>query len=250
VDLGNVDGTGPSGRITKDDVLEYVESLNLRSSQKPDTSLRNAVARAMIAAKSSVPHFYAETDIIVDGLLEEKRRLKASGNHTTVTAHVIRAVATALSEIEELKYRWEGEEIRYKAECDIAVAVDVGEGVIAPVIRGADQMDAVAIGQRLSELIEAAKSKSLKQSALGDASLTISNLGMFAIDRFYPIINLPEPLIVGIGRIRRSPCPDGDTIVLRNVITITQSIDHRVIDGAVAGRFAEKLQGIIEGTYQ
>jgi pyruvate dehydrogenase E2 component (dihydrolipoamide acetyltransferase) len=250
IDIEEVAGTGPGGRITRQDVLNYSRS----ATPGPDDpalklpSLRFSIARAMVRSKTTVPHFYTETDIFIDRLIALKKETsnKNPDVRVTITAFLILAVSRALADVREANYRWENNSIVRKEACDIAVAVDVGDGVVAPVIRNADKMDALRVATRLGRLVADARSGSLKQTDLGDASLTISNLGMFSIDRFYPIVNVPEPLIVGIGRARREAVVVDDEIVIRSVITMTLSADHRVIDGAVAGRFAGSLKHHIE----
>lgn len=251
ISLEDVTGTGPDGRITKQDVLVHTRSA--RSDQKAGkpgmpSSSRLAIARAMVQSKTTVPHFYTETDVIIDGLIQLKQEANSNNPdvRVTLTAFFILAVAKALGDVKEANNRWDNSSIVYKDTCDIGVAVDIGNSVVAPVIRNAGKMNALQIATRLSELVALARSGSLKQSDLGDASLTISNLGMFSIDRFYPIVNIPEPMIVGIGRARHAAVVVDNQVVIRNVVTVTLSLDHRVIDGAVAGRFADALQNHIE----
>ena len=159
---------------------------------------------------------------------------------------MILSVAKALGDVPEASLRWENDGVVRKDSCDIGIAVDVGSGVIAPVIRNVDKMDAVQVADQLKELSTQARAGTIKQSDLGDASLTISNLGMFSIDRFYPIINIPEPMIIGVGRARRKAVVIGDEVKIRSVLTITLSVDHRVIDGAIAGHFAGVLKQYLE----
>ena len=255
IKLEDVPGTGPNGRVTRQDVLNHA---NLAEADKVEnitetatklSSLRAAIARAMVASKNTVPHFYTETDIVVDHLIDLQARFSDNTQNirVTLTALLISAVARALNEVDAAKFRWDEGGVIHKESCDIGIAVDIGEGVVVPVIRDADKLEPLQIAARLKELVSEARSGSLKQSDLGDASLTISNLGMMAIDRFYPIVNMPEPIIVGVGRSREAMVIVDGKPVVRNVMTITLSVDHRVIDGAIAGKFAGALQHIIEG---
>jgi pyruvate dehydrogenase E2 component (dihydrolipoamide acetyltransferase) len=250
VDLADIVGSGPNGRITKQDVLDHVQKndLGTKAADAEMSTLRLAVARAMVQSKTTVPHFYTETDIVVDELIRLKRHIAQSNPAAKIslTALLILGVAKALRDVPEASLRWENDGVVRKDSCDIGIAVDVGSGVIAPVIRNADMMDAVQVADQLEEISAQARAGTIKQSLLGDASLTISNLGMFSIDRFYPIINIPEPMIVGVGRARRSAVVVGDEVKIRSVLTVTLSVDHRVIDGAIAGRFAGALKQHLE----
>jgi pyruvate dehydrogenase E2 component (dihydrolipoamide acetyltransferase) len=195
-----------------------------------------------------VPHFYTETDIIIDELIRLKHEIGQSNPDAKIslTTLLILGVARALGDVPEASLRWENDGVVRKDSCDIGIAVDVGSGVIAPVIRNVDKMNAVQVADQLKELSTQARAGTIKQSDLGDASLTISNLGMFSIDRFYPIINIPEPMIVGVGRARRTAVVVGDEVKIRSVLTVTLCVDHRVIDGAIAGRFADALKQHLE----
>jgi pyruvate dehydrogenase E2 component (dihydrolipoamide acetyltransferase) len=212
------------------------------------STLRLAIARAMVQSKTTVPHFYTETDIVIDELIRLKREIGESNPDAKIslTVLLIMGVAKALEDVPEASLRWENDGVVRKDSCDIGIAVDVGSGVIAPVIRNVDGMDAMQVADQLKELSAQARAGTMKQSDLGDASLTISNLGMFSIDRFYPIINIPEPMIVGVGRARRTAVVIGDEVKIRSVLTVTLCVDHRVIDGAIAGRFADALKQHLE----
>jgi len=250
VELADVVGTGPNGRITKQDVLDHLQKNDsgAKAANAETSTLRLAIARAMVQSKTTVPHFYTETDIVIDELIRLKHEIGQSNPDTKIslTALLILGVAKALGDVPEASLRWENDGVVRKDSCDIGIAVDVDSGVIAPVIRNVDKMDAVQVADQLKKLSAQARAGTIKQSDLGDASLTISNLGMFSIDRFYPIINIPEPMIVGVGRARRSAVVVGDEVKIRSVLTVTLSVDHRVIDGAIAGRFAGALKQHLE----
>jgi len=250
VDLAELIGSGPNGRITKQDVLDHLRmnDSGTKAANAEMSTLRLAIARAMVQSKTTVPHFYTETDIVIDELIRLKREIGESNPDTKIslTVLLIMGVAKALGDVPEASLRWVDGSIVHKDSCDIGVAVDLGSGVIAPVIRNVDTMDVVQVAAQLKELSAQARAGTIKQSDLGDASLTISNLGTFNIDRFYPIINIPEPMIVGVGRARRSAVVIGDEVKIRSVLTITLSVDHRVIDGAIAGRFADALKQHLE----
>jgi len=250
VNLAEITGSGPNGRITNQDVLDHLDKNEpgTKAGDVETSTLRLAIARAMALSKATVPHFYTETDIVIDQLIQLKQEISQSNPDTKIslTALLILGVAKALGDIPEAGLRWENDSVVRKDSCDIGIAVDVGSGVLAPVIRNVDRMDVVQVADQLRELSTQARAGTIKQSDLGDASLTISNLGMFSIDRFYPIINIPEPMIVGVGRARRTAVVIDDEVKIRSVLTITLSVDHRVIDGAIAGRFADAVKQQLE----
>jgi pyruvate dehydrogenase E2 component (dihydrolipoamide acetyltransferase) len=202
----------------------------------------------MTLSKATVPHFYTETDIIIDELIRLKHEFSQSNPDAKIslTTLLILGVANAFRDVPAARLRWESDGVVRKDSCDIGIAVDVGSGVIAPVIRNVETLDVVQVADQLKELSAQARAGTINQSDLGDASLTISNLGMFSIDRFYPIINIPEPMIIGVGRARRTAVVIGDEVKIRSVLTVTLSVDHRVIDGAIAGRFADALKQHLE----
>jgi pyruvate dehydrogenase E2 component (dihydrolipoamide acetyltransferase) len=250
INLEEVKGSGPGGRITKEDVVAHVNSASSAKKVQPAeiSPMRLAIAKSMVQSKTSVPHFYTETDVVIDDLVRLKDQLSSSnpGIRITLTTLLVQAVAKALDEVKEAKFRWENGNVEFKEGCDIGVAVAVDSGIVVPVIRNADALSVLEIASRLNQFVADARAGSLRQSDLGDASLTLSNLGMYSIDAFYPIVNMPEPLIVGVGRLRRIPVAVDDEVEIHGVVTITLAVDHRVIDGATAGRFATALQHHIE----
>jgi pyruvate dehydrogenase E2 component (dihydrolipoamide acetyltransferase) len=255
VELVDVTGTGPGGRITPADVFAHAGTPARPQQVRPapagtarQTALRQAVARAMVASKTTVPHFYAETEVLIDELLDLKQTVAAESPEArfTLTTFLVLAAARALRDVPEINGRWEDDRVVRQNACDIGVAVAVDGGVVVPVIRAADAPSVARIAARLTELGDAARKDSLRQSDLGGASLTLSNLGMFGIDRFYPVINPPEPLIIGIGRARRIPYVVDDLLGIRTVMTCSFAVDHRVIDGALVGRFADAFRGYLE----
>lgn len=250
ITLDEVKGSGPGGRITKEDVVAHVNSTSSAKKVMPAeiSPMRLAIAKSMVQSKTTVPHFYTETDVVLDDLVQLKDQLCGSnpGIRITLTTLLVNALAKALDEVKEAKLRWENGSVKYKDGCDIGVAVAVDSGVVVPVIRNADSLSVLETASRLNQFVADARAGSLRQSDLGDASLTLSNLGMYSIDAFYPIVNMPEPLIVGVGRLRRIPVAVEDKVEVHSVVTITLAVDHRVIDGAIAGRFVNALQHHIE----
>ena len=269
LDLSKVAGSGPRGRVVSTDVLGLASPVSAAAPVKTrggalsagsevavpqaegaerTAQLRLSMARALVHAKTSVPHFYAELDIGVDALLEARKKVALGGERRapTVTAYLICAAAAALQEVPAVNRYWAGQSIEQRSACNIGCAVGLHDRVALPVLRHVDRLSLGQVDEELRRLTGLARSGALTQKDMGDASLTISNLGMHGIDRFFPIINVPESLILGIGQARRVVHVVGDLIGLRTVLSCTVSVDHRVIDGELVGRFLQAFKGAME----
>lgn len=266
IDLRRVTATGPSGRIVRTDLDRDAPAETgpaaapaagrSAGAEKPTdrpAQLRLAMARALVHAKATVPHFYADLDICVDNLMSLRREVAATdADHhcPTITAYIIRAAALALREVPAANRWWSDDGIQQRSDCHIGCAVGLSERVALPVVRNADRMTVQQVGQDLLRLSSLARSDVLTQKDMGDASLTISNLGMHGIDRFFPIINVPEALILGIGQARRVVGVVDDLIAVRTMMSCTASVDHRVVDGELLGRFMQAFRRYIESPQQ
>jgi len=262
IDLRHVVGSGPRGRIVRADLAGVsaaeagVNGAATPAVAKPadrTQQLRLAMARALVHTKATVPHFYAEVDIGLDALMALRQRVAttaAGGRAPTVTAYLIRAAALALREVPAANRSWAGDGIQQRSACHIGCAVGLPDRVALPVMRDADRMTVQQVGQDLQRLAGLARADALAQRDMGDASLTISNLGMHGIDRFFPIINVPEALMLGIGQARRVVSVVDDLIGVRTVMSCTVSVDHRVIDGELVGRFLQAFKRLIESPQQ
>lgn len=269
LDLSKVAGSGPRGRVVSTDVLGLASPVSAAAPVKTrggalsagsevavpqaegverTAQLRLSMAKALVHAKTSVPHFYAELDIGVDALMEARKKVALGGERRapTVTAYLICAAAAALQEVPAVNRYWAGQSIEQRSACNIGCAVGLHDRVALPVLRHVDRLSLGQVDEELRRLTGLARSGALTQKDMGDASLTISNLGMHGIDRFFPIINVPESLILGIGQARRVVHVVGDLIGLRTVLSCTVSVDHRVIDGELVGRFLQAFKGAME----
>ena len=269
LDLSKVAGSGPRGRVVSTDVLGLASPVSAAAPVKTrggalsagsevavpqaegverTAQLRLSMAKALVHAKTSVPHFYAELDIGVDALLEARKKVALGGERRapTVTAYLICAAAAALQEVPAVNRYWAGQSIEQRSACNIGCAVGLHDRVALPVLRHVDRLSLGQVDEELRRLTGLARSGALTQKDMGDASLTISNLGMHGIDRFFPIINVPESFILGIGQARRVVHVVDDLIGLRTVLSCTVSVDHRVIDGELVGRFLQAFKGAME----
>lgn len=220
----------------------------------PMSSVRRATSRAMMKSVSES----AQTTIMMDAQVDElvrryraaKERYAAGGVKISYTAAALKAVAEALVEHPEIRTISEGEEtIRTLENIDIGVAVDLGNGLMVPVLRGCDRKDLKTLAGELSSLVDRAKAGSLGQEDFGDAAISVSNVGMYGVRYFTPILNPPESAIVGLGTLEQEPVIRDGGIFPAWVFSLNMTYDHRIIDGAPAARFLaavkEKLNGVI-----
>ena len=276
IDLGSVTGSGPHGRIVKTDILDFKvsdvdtnqESLaksvlrtnvqealgssitNLYADREyteiPLNSMRKTVAARLTEAKQNIPHFYLRKEINIDELLKVRSRmnehLAEKNNKLSINDFIIKSCALALQSVPTANAIWAEDKILQLKPSDIAVAVSVEDGLFTPVVRDADTKSLSNISKEMKELAERARAKKLMPNEYQGGSFSISNLGMFGIDNFDAVINPPHGAILAVGRGLKKPLINNDdSISVANLMSLTLSVDHRVIDGALG---AELLQSI------
>ena len=276
VDLDSITGSGPHGRIVKNDILdvnptnfddnqESLEGSTLRTGVKqvssssimdlysdrefkeiPLSSMRRTVATRLTEAKQNVPHFYLRKEIVIDELLRARARINThlaeKANKLSINDFIIKACALALQTVPMANAVWAEDKILQLKSSDIAVAVSVEDGLFTPVIRDADVKSLSNLSKEMKELAEKARSKKLMPNEYQGGSFSISNLGMFGVDNFDAVINPPHGAILAVGRgVKKPVVNENETITVANVMSLTLSADHRVIDGALG---AELLQSI------
>jgi pyruvate dehydrogenase E2 component (dihydrolipoamide acetyltransferase) len=212
----------------------------------PLNSMRRTVATRLTEAKQNIPHFYLRKEIKIDELLQVRSRLNAHlaerNNKLSINDFIIKSCALALQSVPMANAVWAEDKILQLKPSDIAVAVSVEDGLFTPIIRDADEKSLSNLSKEMKELAEKARSKKLMPSEYQGGSFSISNLGMFGVDDFDAVINPPHGAILAVGRGLKKPIVnDDDTISVANVMSLTLSVDHRVIDGALG---AELLQSI------
>ncbi|MGQ9625343.1 MAG: dihydrolipoamide acetyltransferase family protein [Anaerolineae bacterium] len=276
IDLRTLKGSGTDGAIierdvlaaivppefkatpTKEDVLraEKEEAITLVPSPTqpgrlmPLTAMRRAIAERMVQSKQTIPHFY----VYVDVDMSEVMRLRQALNPALVrkgrielspTDFLIRAVASALVEFPQVNVRWE-EGILWLEEINIGLAVALEEGLIVPVLRRVERKSLLEIAKMRKDLVERAHTGRLRAEELTDSTFTISNMGIYGIDGFLAIINPPESAILAVGQIaERATVADGQ-LAIRPMVTLTLSVDHRLLDGATAATFLHRIKEILE----
>jgi pyruvate dehydrogenase E2 component (dihydrolipoamide acetyltransferase) len=211
------------------------------------TPARRAIGRLMAASKRDVPHFYVSSEIEVDDALGYISSVQAvSSEHISLTALLVRATVVALGEHPLLNAVWRDGELFLADEANVAVAIALEQGLVAPAVFQRDATSIAAAAGALNDLVSRARDGKLRTAEFADATFTLSNLGMFGVTSFVPIVPPPQVAILGIGRMRRVPTYAGSEIVPRSIITVTVSADHRAVDGADIGRFLDTFKSSIE----
>ena len=269
IDLSHVVGTGPGGRIVKEDVLRAVEEAS--KAKKPEplageveeakpasaepilamTSMRETVARRMSQSFQSAPHFYlsVEADAAELGRMREELAAsieKAVGVRLTYTDLLLKIVARAVEDHPEINVAWADGGIKKLSEINIGLAVAVADGLIVPVIQQVNLKSLTEIARARSDISKRAGEGKITLSEMRGGSLTLTNLGMFGIDRFEAIINPPESCILATGRIAEKPAAVRGELTIRPQMNLTLSLDHRVLDGVSGARFLQRIKELIE----
>jgi pyruvate dehydrogenase E2 component (dihydrolipoamide acetyltransferase) len=255
-DVSKIKGTGRNGRISKEDVEAYAaraEATQGKSAEEnPTTRMRMSPTRATIArrlleSKHSIPHYRLSIDVNVERLLQRKTELSAQAStKITVNDLLVRACALALTKHPQVNARLEGDEIVQFQHADIAIAVATDNGLITPVVRGADRKTAPQIARETMALSEQAVRSELSREQITAGTFTISNLGMFGVESFDAIINPPQVAILAVGAAQERLIVHEGAPKVARLMTLTLSADHRVVDGAVAAAFLGTLKELIE----
>jgi len=265
IDLKYVQGTGEHGRITRTDLENYKPASNTSSAARaaaprntnfvgqvsfvdtPVSQMRKTIARRLSESLFTAPHFYLTMKINMDAtiaartVVNETAPVKISFND-----FIVKAVALALKQHPKVNSSWLGDVIRENHHVNIGIAVAVDEGLLVPVLRFADGLSLDEISVSVKEFAKKAKDKKLQPSDWEGSTFTISNLGMFGIDSFTAIINPPDACILAVGGIAQEPVVKNGQIVPGNVMNVTLSCDHRVVDGATGSAFLQTLKSYLE----
>ncbi len=261
IDLSQVKGTGRNGRISKEDVEAYAARASSAGAARSSTSdaeaenpatrtkmsaTRATIARRLLESKQSVPHYRLAIDVEADALLARKRELAdPSGGGPSLNDFIVRACALALVRHAALNARLEGDEIVQFAHADIALAVATQDGLMAPVVRRADTKLLAEIALETRELAERARRGALTRAEITGGTFTVSNLGMYGVERFDAIVNPPQVAILAVGAVGERVVARGGSPAVAHVMTLTLSADHRVVDGATAAAFLATLRGLL-----
>jgi pyruvate dehydrogenase E2 component (dihydrolipoamide acetyltransferase) len=259
VDWSLARGTGRNGRIRERDVVALAgrsPSLSQGEStpvtpgrHQPATRLRQSIAQRMLAGVQQPAPVTLTTKVDATALVSWRTQAKLAAADRIVPTYtdiIVKLVAEALANEPRLNACWLRDGIYTYDAINIAVAVDTEYGLVAPVINNVRNLSLREVAERSRNLAEQARAGTLAQNQLGGGTFTVTNLGLFGIDFFTPIINLPQAAILGIGRIVREPVVRGDAIVIGQTLALSLTFDHRVIDGAPAARWLRRLAELIE----
>jgi len=257
IDLGELTGSGPRGRISKADVLAKVTkpagTVPFVAGDNapvivPMDKVRKVVARRLTEAKSTIPHFYLRASVRVDALLALRKTANlVLGVKASINDYLVRAAAVALARHRDVNIQVHGDAIHHFAHADIAVAVATDKGLVTPIVRSADLMRIDQLAAATSALIAKAQAGRLGYADMDGGTFSISNLGMFGIDQFDAIINPPQGAILAVGGITRVWGEGADGAGrFESRMALTLSCDHRAIDGAAGAQFMATLKGLIE----
>jgi len=260
LDLSQVRGSGPGGRIIKRDVESAqaapaaAAAPTKRAASGADfddialTQIRKTIAKRLSESIGPIPTFYLTAEYDLTRVTEMRTAMAEMGDEFKVSINdiLMKAVATALSQHPEVNAHWLGDRIRQHNRVHLGMAVATPDGLIVPVIFDADQKRMSEISREARELAKRARERKLKPEEYTGSTFSISNLGMFGIDQFTAIINPPEVAILAIGSAQDVAVPEGDGFVVRKRVRVTMSCDHRAVDGAVGAAFLQTLRRLIE----
>lgn len=259
IDLNFVSGSGENGRIVKRDIDHYTPHPtggathtnpihNVESfTDEPISPMRKTIARRLAESKFTAPHFYLTLDIAMDQAMEVRKAINSQeGFKISFNDMVVKAVGLSLRKHPAVNSSWLGEVIRRNKHVHIGIAVAVDEGLLVPVIRFADTKSMVEISNEVKVIAGKAKDKKLQPADWEGNTFTISNLGMFGIESFTAIVNPPDSCILAVGGIKEVPVVKNGQVVAGNVMKVTLSCDHRVVDGASGASFLQTFKTYME----
>jgi len=240
VDLGQVAGSGPGGRITREDIEAFLAQPRAVAPTVPLRGARKVIAARMFQSLQTTAQLTVTTEADVTAMVQRRDQLKAEFP-LTYTDLIVEAVATALRQHPHVNATATADAIQLHSEIHIGIAVALDDGLIVPVIRNADRLAVRDIAAESRRLADAARRGTLSPDDLTGGTFTITNLGVYGIDAFTPIIHLPQVAILGIGRVVPKPAVHDGAIAIRQLMTLSLTFDHRVIDGAPAAAFLQTV---------
>lgn len=268
VDLSTLKGTGPNGRIVKRDVEAAAaqpaaapkpgQQANAplptgASRTVPHTTMRKVIARRLSESKATIPHFYVSMDVELDALMALRSQLNALSHDEgqdafklSVNDMLIKAAALALKQVPEVNASFTEDAMILHEDADISVAVSLDDGLITPIVRAADRKSLKQISQEAKSLVSRARAGKLKPEEFQGGTFSISNMGMFGVKEFAAIVNPPQAAILAIAAGKRQPVVSGDEIKVATVMTVTLSVDHRAVDGAMAAKWLSAFRNIVQ----
>ena len=252
INLKFVNGTGTDGRIVKRDIDNFQGKSSITGQEsfidESVSPMRKVIAQRLAESKFSAPHFYLTVSINMDNAIESRKAINNAISPSKISFNdfVVKAAAVSLKDHPKVNASWHGDFIRYNNHVHIGVAVAVDEGLLVPVVRFANEKSLTNIGEEVKTFAKKAKDKKLQPEEWEGNTFTISNLGMFGIDEFTAIVNPPDACILAVGGIQQVPIVKNGEIVPGNIMKVTLSCDHRVVDGAVGSAFINSFKNYLE----
>ena len=259
IDITLITGSGPRGRIIKEDISNFINSNNglnkysntivKKNIRKKASSMRKVIAERLSYSKKEVPHFYLSIDCNVDDLVKGRELINKdldSESKISINDIIIKALGMSLSRIPDANCSWDNGEINYFGSVDISVAIAVEGGLFTPILKSVEQLNLREISNKMKDFVSRANSGKLLPKEYEGGNFSLSNLGMYGIDSFSAIINPPQSGILAIGSITKKPLVINNEIKITSCMTCKLSGDHRVIDGAVGAKLLKEFKSIIE----
>lgn len=269
IDLANVQGSGPRGRIVKADVEnakagaapapqaaadvpqgdEQVNEYGMIYTEVPNNNIKKITAKRLLESKTTVPHFYLTVEMQIDQLLASRKQINEAANgeyKLSVNDFIVKACANALKAYPAANVQWTDDAVLQFKHSDISVAVATPNGLITPIVKKAETKGLREISAEVKELAGRAREGKLKPEEFQGGTFSVSNLGMFGVDEFSAIINPPQSCILAVGAGKQKPYVDGGEVKIGTFMNCTLSTDHRTVDGAVGAEFLQVLKQYIE----
>lgn len=260
--LREIKGSGPGGRIVKRDIegaLSHKQHVQEKAyspllqealvEKIALTAMRKTIAERLTFSKQTIPHFYLSVTCRVDQLLGLRAQMNARHKIFSVNDFILRACALALKNHPAMCTLWQGDHLTRHSQIDLAIAVSIPGGLITPILRNASAQSLGQISAMVKDMAERARSGRLMPQDYQGGVFTVSNLGMYGIDAFHPIINPPHSGILAVGAAKKQPVVQGDQIEIGHVMTLTLAADHRAVDGEDAAKFLRELQDLLENPF-
>ena len=256
LDLSKFNGTGPDGRIIKRDIesnniAEEILNTSFDGNISIPSTMRKVIAKRTLEAKQQIPHFYLTVESNVDKLINLRKKINENNSiKVSFNDLIVKAISLAMKKNPNTNVYWQNDKIYKLNDIDVSVAVAIDEGLITPIIKNADSKGLNIISSEIRELAKLAKTNSLTPEQYTGGSITVSNLGMYGISEFAAIISPPQSSILAVGKIIKKPIVVDDEVIVGNTLKSTLSADHRVLDGAVAGKLLKDFNDIIEDPFE
>jgi pyruvate dehydrogenase E2 component (dihydrolipoamide acetyltransferase) len=252
VDISRVKGSGPGGRIVEEDIMNFGKTPQAAQPAAPGeltplTPMRRIIAERMILSKTTIPHYYETIEVDMSECVVIKKALGNEGKKVSYNDFLIRAAALGIKEFPMMNNSWTPQGIKVNKGINIGIVVSLEEeGMLIPVIKNTDAKGLVELAGIVKDLAEKARAHHLKPDEFSGGTFTISNLGMFDIENFIAVIYPGESAILASGRMADKPVAKAGQVVIRPILTLTLSSDHRIIDGVLAARFLQKVKELLE----